>query len=534
MKVPRTIASGSGVVFSVRLRRMRCGERGAAMVAVLMFIFVGSIALTAAIHLMGARLQQTERMGIGVKRHVVWGNTAAVNQQYAYTYSLRDNVTRTASTAVLPAGSGTAYADTTTWGGISAGAYANFSAYRSIQRASDATISYPFNNLRLLPTADNSVFYLRTAADSDSAQTESLTIYNYQKSYPSTLLGDLLIVHKRPTTSGTYSFSGNIRVDGRVVIYDGTAAMGNLKATSCLQAVSSITNTTKTNDGSASLMPDNFPSRPMATAGYGGTSNPTAVTNGTLKLIENTDFPVGSIKTTLESGGTSTWMTCSTNSSSSTNIETDVANGTSTGPFQVKLESSPTYPVPTTSPYGYTKSGNLNVLVVRLKNSGLKHLKIVSGLEQLVLEGQTTTTDYTSAAALDPVIIWVQQADLRDIRFIGENSRPLILAVGPGNSSGTTAAVTLYMEWRGSSLVSGGPLRWRMQLFNEYRNLYLAPPSSTVNAQIIGGIRTNWSINSTYTDSVARFLLARDASPTEELELMLPRDAWIEPYVLVR
>lgn len=504
-------------------------RRGSAMVAVLMFILVGSIALTAAMHLMGARLQQSERMGLGVKRHVVWGNTVAVNQQYAYTYSLRDSVSRPTSTAVLPAGSGAAYADSITWGGITASAYGNLSAYRSIQRASEATVSYPFNNLRLLPTSDNSVFYERTAADSDSAQTESLTIFNYQKSYPATLLGDLLIVHKRATTSGSYSFTGNIRVDGRVVIYDGTASMGNLKAASCFQAVSSITNTTKTIDGSASLMPENFPPRPMATAGYGGSSMPTAVTNGTLKLIENTDFPTGSIKRAMESGGTSTWMTCSTSNNSSTNVETDEARTYLSSAVEVDVENNPAYSFPTFSPYNVSKSGSkVEILRVRLKYASLKHLYITSGVEQLILEGQTNSTDYNNAGNLDPIIIWVKQNTLRHICLVGENNRPLILAMGAGD--GTTA----YLEFIGTSLIPSGPLRWRMQLINEYRNLCFEPPSSLVNANIIGGIRTNWILNCNYTDSLPRIILQRDASPGEELELMLPRDAWIEPYVLVR
>jgi hypothetical protein len=503
---------------------------GAAMLAVLMFILVGSVALAAVLHLMSARLQQTERMGIGVKRHVVWGNTEAVNQQYAYTYALRDSSTRTASTAVLPAGSGVAYPDTTTWGGIVAGAYSNLQAYRSIQRASDAAVSYPFNNLSLVPTADNSVFYVRTSADSDSAQTESLTIYNYLKSYPTTLLGDLLVVHKRAVSTGTYSFSGNIRVDGRVVIYDGTAAMGNLKATSCLQAVASITNTTKTNDGAATLLPDNFPPRPTATAGYGGTSLATAVTNGTLKMIENTDFPTGSIKTTMEAGGTpAAWMRCSTDNASTTNIETDKASGSSTAAVEVKIPANPAYPFPTLSPYNFTRGGTVvETMHVRLKNTSLKHLYVFSGVEQLVLEGQTTAADFTAAGALDPIIIWVKQETLRQICFVGENNRPLILAIGPG--AGTTA----YLEFIGTSLVAGGPLRWRMQLINEYRNVCFDPPSSSVNVQITGGIRTNWILNSSYTDSVSRILLQRDTAPGEELELMLPRDAWNEPYVLVR
>lgn len=518
-----------GATLRRRLPATHLRQDGAAILAVLMFVLVASVGVTAFLHLMAARLQQTERMGVSVKRHIVWGNTQAVNHTYAHTWTMRDNITRTASTATLTAGSGAAYADALSFGGVVAAAFSSYSVFRSDQRADDAEVSYPFNNLRVPPTSDKSVFYERTMVDSDSTQSESLSIFNYFKSFPPSLLGDLFIIHKRATASGTYAISGNIRVDGRVVIYDNTATAGNIRATSSFQAIPTATISTKTNDGASTLLPENYPARLTATAGYGGTASAMAVTNGTLKLVNNTDFTAASIRHTLESGGTTTWMNCSTATSSSTNVETDVANGSTTTATQVKLESTVTYAVPTTSPYGYTKSGNLNVLVVRLGNTGLKHLRVTSGVEQIVLEGQTTTTAYNSAGSLDPVIIWLEQNDCRDIRFIGENNRPLILALGGSAATGTT----VYLGFHGSSLVAGGPVRWRMHLYNEYRNVYFNPPSSTVGIQITGGVRTNWSFNSTYTDSVVRMILQRETAPGE-LELMLPRDCWLEPYVLVR
>jgi hypothetical protein len=76
--------------------------------------------------------------------------------------------------------------------------------------------------------------------------------------------------------------------------------------------------------------------------------------------------------------------------------------------------------------------GDLNVLRVRLGNSTVKHIRVIGGVEQLEIDGQTTAAAYTAAAAYTPVIISVEQSTLRDIRFIGENSRPFILSIGPG------------------------------------------------------------------------------------------------------
>src|SRR4029079_13879738 len=110
-------------------------------------------------------------------------------------------------------------------GGEVANAYTNLSAFASNYTYSNpASYAAPFNNLRYVPTPDNSVYYTRTTAVSDSSQTEHLLYYNYQKSYPTTLLGDLFIVHTKPAAaSGAIYVSDNIVVNGRVVIYDSTA-----------------------------------------------------------------------------------------------------------------------------------------------------------------------------------------------------------------------------------------------------------------------------------------------------------------------
>jgi hypothetical protein len=515
--------AGGASAFVIRhsssvIRRLR---EGAAMLATLMFALAGTIVITAWISLLGARLQQSERMGVEVQRHTIWGNTRAINQQYAFTWAMRDNVTRSLSSATLSG-----------WGGSDADSFTAFQAFRSsVRPSSTTTTSYPFNNIRNTPTSDSGVFFARTTADSDSSQTEHLSFFNYFKTYPSSLLGDLLVIHKKNTSAGNdYYFSDNIQVNGRVVIWDPTAQTENLRAESSINLTKTGTNTVRnTAVTPAEILPQNFASSVATTAGYGGSGTPTAVSNGTLNLINNGDFAPGSVRHIMEATGTagSTWMNCTTGSNTSTNIETDSASGSSTSAVQVKLEGTVTYALPTTSPYGYTKSGNLNVLIARLRNASLKHLRVTSGVEQLVLEGQTNTSDYNAAGALDPVIIWLEQADCRDIRFIGENNRPLILATGRGNGA------TLYSAFHGTSLVAGGPLRWRLHWINEYRLPYLHVVSSGVNVQLIGGIRTDWALYTTDSGSNVRFTLTRETSPGD-LETMLPRDGWLEPYVLVR
>ena len=512
------VSSPSGFIFARATPGASADPRGATMLVALVFIMAGTIVITAWAHLLGARLQQTERLSVAVQRHVSWGNTKAINQQYALTWAMRDNVTRTASTATLNG-----------WGGQDADAFSALSAFRSTLRpVNTTTISFPFNNIVSLPTSDAGVYFSRITADSDGSQTEHLTFYNYLKSYPSTLLGDLLVIHKKPSAaSGTYSLTDNLQVDGRVVIWDATASTASIRAQFCLNMVKDGTNTVGSRASTpVAILPQNFPCRVTTTAGYGGSAVPTAVTDGTLNLINNTDFTAGSVRHRMEAAGSKTWLTCSTGSTSTTNINTTSNSGTSTSDTQVKLEKDPVYDPPTTSPYGYSKSGDLNVLYVRLKNSTLKHLRISSGVEQVVLNGQTTAADYTTAGTLPPVIIWLEQADCRDIRFVGENNRPLILATGKG------AGATLFCGFHGNSIIGGSSVRWRIQWINEFRSLYFNPATG-LGITVTGGLRTDWAVNCTDGSSTVRLTLQRDSNPGA-LETLLPRDGWLEPYFLVR
>jgi hypothetical protein len=193
----------------------------------------------------------------------------------------------------------------------------------------------------------------------------------------------------------------------------------------------------------------------------------------------------------------------------------------------MEFDSSPyTYTLPTTSPYSYTPSGSLNVFRIRLNNASLKHLGVLSGVEQLVIEGQTTSAAYTAAASLPPVCIYVDQSTLRDIRFIGENSRPFILSIGP------TAGPEIYLRWESTSILGGNnPTRWRMQQICENRPMWLATISSGKGVLITGSLRTNYQVNCADGGTNVKFTWQRETEP-DRLAPFMPRDAWLETYLV--
>jgi hypothetical protein len=503
------------------------GSRGAAMMVVLMLTIVGGIAVTAWISLLAARLIQSDRMSDSLNRRLIWDNSCAINQQYAYVESFQDQVNNGILTTTLNGG----------WGGLTSDLLNALAAFRSVNNfTSPSTAAYPFSLIRGTPTADGSVYYTRSTGATDPSQVNRLLFYNYQKTYPRSLIGDLLIVHKKPTGApATYYITDNLAVNDRVLIYDSTADVSGVAASECLNLTKTGTNTTLNSADSTVLLPQNLPSVPIFQVGVGGQDGG-AVLDGSLNMCSNPAFVPGSIWDIMQAQATG-YYTLSTNATSSPlvsggNVKTNSnvgVSGTTTGSgaasddiFIKTGNSVPTngFAVPTTSPYNYTWPSGGSAVVLLLKSPTLYNINVVGGVTQLILQGQTTATDYTNAANLPPLIIWVQQ-EVRDIRFVGENSRPLILALGTGTG------LTCYCGFSGNGIASANSVRWRMHVINQYRDLYLDPAIGK-NYTLTGGIRTNWSIHCTDATGTTRFTLARETSPATLLPV-LPRDAWLEP-----
>ncbi|MCE9520140.1 MAG: hypothetical protein K8R87_11390 [Verrucomicrobia bacterium] len=510
--------------------RSRSHARGAAMLMVLAFTIIGGIGITAWVFLLATRAIQSNRMSDSVARHLSWSNSRAINQQYSYSFAYRDTVTQAQTSATLSGG-----------GGLTADAFTSLKTFNSLYTFTNPSAYIePFHNLRKIATTDNSVYYTRTTAATDSTQPELVRFYNFQKSYPRALLGDLLITHAKPTgASGNIYISDNIEVNGRVLIYGGAADVSGVAAEECLNLSKTGTDTTLNIAGTAALLPSNFSSYPIFMAGSDGAGTG-AVTDGTLNILKNTNFAVNSVYTDLTTD-TLGYYVLSSNANSATpfasgaNIDSNKSQGvtgtatnggSATSDIWMKTgDNNPfsAYPEPTTSPYNYSWTKGGSAVTILLKSATQHNLYITSGVTQLILQGQTNAADYTNAASLSPLIILVEQ-EIRDIRFNGENSRPLVLGLGTGTG------VTCFMSWSGSSTASGGgPLRWRLHMINQYRNIYLDDAGGN-GVDITGSLRTNWHINCTNSTSNKIFNFYRDSNPGT-LTTRLPRDAWLETVI---
>ncbi len=517
-------------------RHHKFGAPGATMLLVLMLTVVGGIGVTAWMYLIAARLIQVERMNDSVSRRIVQCNSGAINQQYQMTFAYRDSVTQPQVSALL----------SNSWGGVIENGFISLQSFRSGYTYSNPpAYSYAYNNTRYVPTGDGSVFFARVTATTDGSQPETLSYYNFLKSFPRSLLGDLLYVHTKPAgASGAAYITKNLYVNGRVLVYDSTGNIAGVDADECLNLTKTGTNTTLNSSGSTALLPENYPSIPIFSQGSVSTSSG-AVLDGSLNMCNNANFTPSSIYHILRtlSPGYYTMTTAATPASMTSGANLDNNNnggvsgttkngGSATSDIWVKVDdhnppipNTSTFTPPTTSPYGYTWAKGNSAVSILLKSASLYHVHLQTGPTMLVLQGQTTSADYTAAASLAPVVILVEPG-IKDIRFVGENSRPLILALGNG-SGGTT-----FMSWSGTnSATSGGPLRWKLNLINQYNDVWLDPPPSGGTVRLTGSIRTNWNINCTDATTTNRFTLMLDATPGA-LVSTLPRDAWFEPVVI--
>jgi len=507
------------------------------LIAAIILVFIGTIAISGWGYLTAARLRETESHGVAIQRQIAWSNSHAIDQQYNFTLGYQDGVTTSPSTTLLNAGSG----------GIIASGLNSLSAFRSTQTATGATTPYAFNNLSVPSTADGSVFFVRTSSVTDPSQTAPIDYYDYLLSYPTPLLGDLFIVHKASAEgSGTLKISNNIQVNGRVVVWESNSQTENLLASSCIDMGAQVKRTVTNLNGNGLVLPDNWAPGPRTTAGYGGSSQPTAVTDGTLNMVNNPNFAPGSIYNIMQSTGNFAvyegpvagllgvvtglvggvvnevvdLLSLSSGASSAAQpvqvTQTLLANLNLPGVVGTTLNSVlPIYD-------GYL--GLLNIAVVLVHAPTLPHLELTGSLDLILLVGDLLPLDPSYAASLPPVIIWVDQSTHpRHILFLGQSTRRIILVTGAGTGAPT------YCAFVGVTSLLGGPLPWRLQWINQDCDLEIIPPLVFGYAQITGSIRTNWTFNVIdLLSSNTRMVVQKENWPGS-LKTLMPRDAWFAP-----
>ncbi|MBL9115982.1 MAG: hypothetical protein JNJ83_13325 [Verrucomicrobiaceae bacterium] len=525
----------------IQLQSYQRRPLGGAIAIALIMTMLGGLFMAGWISIAHARSMQARGSENAARRRLVVENSRAMARQYGYDRVFQHNATQ------LPSVSTTHIVSANIWGTL--GTQAGFTSLQSFG-------IYPTNSFPLAGTLDNVFPYnpagLRSGPSFVNVQrvgrpdaydgiSDPYTAWMFVKSAAPCLGGDPFVIYKKPASeSGEIVLDDNFQIDGRLVIRDPVSMFNSVQAGNgsarriiarskalYLQKDHALNRLTGTDMSGAELLPSNAPVV-TASCGYSVTANKSKSYDGSLNVINNPDSPGNSlfhIQDREVAAGSATLLT----------INSGNGYGTSTSAVQViKYSGGGTWPAlnlrPPAWPSGY---GEWSIAYIRLNHADLPHVRILSGIQQVVFEGQQSVADYNAAKLREPRIVITSPTTnvyVRHTFFTYENARPLIYA-----TKGVSGQPH-DMRWVGPNIPSLPlplTLEWRMNLINEGRQtmVYILG-SGAFSVAIKGGVQTNWSFERYDSGNYDRFKF----TPVWESEMtypyvrMLPRDGWMETF----
>jgi hypothetical protein len=548
-------------------------QLGALMAAALMMMVVVGIMLSGWVAIMATRAQQVSYMEDAVKRRQSLANTKVISRQlllergFAVTSSVA-----TGWTNLLQDDVGAM------WGGGQVVAGWSGNVFESAEDGASTAWMYPYNASGL--TGGDAFISRRFTVGTApmAGEMDALTSHHFLKMTCPPLRGDLFTVYKAPPMataeldvySNTPGASGghfaSWVVNGRMIIKD-VASLFSLTTTNPLLIPARVNSLyvprapdgrflVATNQAGQRMAPSNLAGVPMTVGSLpaGGGE----FWDDELNVVNNPANPANSLWHFMEreqTAGRRGFVTIDSANYSHGGadppvwIQKQVNPPNPTDPLAVPTAADEveglTYPPPRW-PSGYPRQWR--VLFVKLDHPGLPHLRIVSGIDQIVFLGQAPlSAEFTAAGLLSPVMVALVSPSagqgVRDVRFQDVNNRRWVL----GTKSEITTDLELY--WEGATVLATSPAGgsvavqpWRCIFVNEFRTVYTnIYPDRQVRFR--GGVMTNWvfkrrksSAGDLRNMAVEALTFERDADPDPtgavgpKFTSLLPRDAWLETY----
>jgi hypothetical protein len=514
-------------------------SRGSLMAAALLFMLLSGLFIGAWVTLMSGRAVQISYMETAVQRRLALENSRQLSWQCALDKAFEPNNDLSASQNAVLTGNA---------GGVSTGnGWTDLNIYSTTDEPGTMTTVFPYNYTGMRPVSSY-VSQEKLSRPTALTGVDAFDAYLFLKTYNPVLGGDLFITYRRPDTApseldvyaDTSAHHGIWTVEGRAVIKSPdslfarttsrTLQLPFLSRSLYIQAHDiynsrAIMGTDLTGQR---LLPSNMPAEATTTGPVS-----TATTDrfdAYLNVIRNDQNPDNSLWHFMEreqAAGRSSYAT----------IDVFSTSATSTGPYWMEEQTTPTYPPPGW-PSGYPPK--LRVLMVRLNHASLPHLRIHGVVDQIIFKGQTTPPQFSAAGTMSPVIFTVLPMNatgpsVRDIRFEADNNRRIVIGAQHWN------AAMLDISWVGNPS-SGTEHSWRTVFINEYQTVMLNMPASvTRSVRWLGGVMTNWTFKrrSAGGTNASRLTFASDSSvttgtpATPSFASLLPRDAWLESYFLL-
>ncbi|MDZ4289585.1 MAG: hypothetical protein U0984_16590, partial [Prosthecobacter sp.] len=488
--------------------------RGALMAAALLLMLASGIFMGAWVSLMSTRAAQVSYMETAVQRRVSVGNSRQFSWQCALDKAFEPNNDLSANQTGVFAGNA---------GGLSTGSgWTDLNVYKSTDIPGVMTTVFPYNYTGMRPM-DSYLNREQFSRPTALTGVDNFAAHLFLKTYCPMLAGDLFITYRKPSTSpseldvyaNTSSHVGVWKVEGRTVIRSPESLFARTTAgplqlpfyTRSLYIQSHDSYNSRailgTDLNGQRLLPSNMPAEPSTTGPVSGTASESF--KGYLNVIRNDINPDNSLWHFMEreqTAGRSSYAT----------IDVFSVSATTTGPYWMEEQSTPTYPPPGW-PSGYPPK--LRVLIVQLNHASLPHLRIHGVVDQIIFKGQTNPSQFSNAGLMSPVMFAIVPMNstgpsVRDIRFERDNNRRIVIGAQHWN------AATLDISWGGNP-GTGTEYLWRTVFINEYQTVMLNMPANvTRTVRWIGGVMTNWAFKRRVAGGVnaSRLVFAADSSLT--------------------
>ena len=513
---------------------------------------LGGLFMAGWVAMASARSVQARLSENAAKRRLVLANSKVLTRQYGLTKMFQVGNTQTANA--------TTSLGTDFWGTLD-----TYSGFNSIAPFDVPPVTaypaagyydkvFPYNSAGGKPgpsfvntqRAIRSSSYSGTSPYLDSAAADPFNGWLFLKSSSPAFTGDPLVIYKKPATeSGEIVIDSNFNIDGRLVVRDPRSLFNftNVDRGSKVRLLARCKSihvqkddpdnlVTGTNVSNTEIAANNSAAT-VATNGFTAAAGLTTAYDGELNVVNNSANPSNSLYH-LQDREVAAGASLLT-------ILSPLDYGAATDPVQVIQYTSangrtpPTNVKPPGWPSGYS---DWSIAYIRLSNASLPHIRISSAINQIVLEGQTTSADFTAAAAMDPRIIIVESDPAKYTKFTYltyENSRRIIFGtkgranqvnemrwVGPNTPSAIAPPATVSTPLT---------LDWRMNLINEGRQTVVyIPTSGGYGVAIIGGVQTNWSFERGDAGAYTGFKISPVWTSDYTLARVLPREGWLETY----
>ncbi len=509
------------------------------MAAALLMMLVSGLFISSWITLMGSRAQQVSYLEDALKRRLAVESSKSFVWQLAEEKAFDpDSKVNANVQAILGSNAG---------GLHTSDGWNKLNVYTSAETHGAMTTVFPFNPAGMRPGA-SFINVEQLQRPTSLTTVDRFNSYLFLKTYPPMLAGDLLTFYKKPDLESTQIDIQNTAdqntywiVDGRVVIRHPVSFFAKTTPNPLQLSFRSKSLYIQSHDpygarlmlgtstAGAKMLPSNAPAIPSTTGPSGLNLASTAKYDSTLDVIRNDRNPDNSL-----------WhfMNREKTAGRSDLAVLDVFTKTApeSGAYWMEEQTNPTYPPPGW-PKGYAP--RWRVLWIQMNHPQLPHLWINEEVvDQVILKGQTTSTQFANAGAMTPVMIGMMRvgADpLQHIHFEGENNRRLVLGVKSWNRD------NLFFHWE-KTPIAGPEFRNRCVLINEGHNVFLTMPTNvTQTVRWIGGVMTNWTFKRFDKSTTAsRLLFTPDSDstvttptpPGPPFASFIPRDAWLESYFL--